>query len=83
LSSRARHLKGCLGGRIILVRVSDRRSSEINIRPFPEVSATRIPVARGEELIFSHDGFGLFFFDGQGISAAPVSYEPTLHVRRL
>ena len=26
------------------------------------------------------DGSELFFFDGQGLSAAPVSYEPTLRV---
>jgi hypothetical protein len=30
--------------------------------------------------VFSRDGSELFFFDGQGLSAAPVTYEPTLRV---
>jgi Tol biopolymer transport system component len=53
---------------------------EINIRPFPAVSRTRIPVGRGASPVFSRDGSELFFFDGQGLSAAPVTYEPTLRV---
>jgi serine/threonine-protein kinase len=64
----------------------DDGTGEINIRPFPAVSRTRIPVGRGSSPVFSRDGSELFFFDGQGIAAAPVSYEPTLRVgapRRL
>jgi dipeptidyl aminopeptidase/acylaminoacyl peptidase len=60
---------------------------EINIRPFPDVSRTRIPVARGQSAVFSRDGKELFFFDGTGgLMAASVAYEPTLRVgtpRRL
>ena len=58
----------------------DDSTGEINIRPFPAVSRTRIPVGRGTSPVFSRDGSELFFFDGQGLSAAPVSYEPTLRV---
>jgi serine/threonine-protein kinase len=58
----------------------DGGTGEINIRPFPAVSRTRIPVARGAAPVFSRDGSELFFFDGQGLSAAPISYEPTLRV---
>jgi hypothetical protein len=54
--------------------------SEINIRPFPAVSRTRIPVGPGSSPVFSRDGTELFFYDGKGIAAADVSYEPTLRV---
>ena len=54
--------------------------AEINLRPFPAVARTRIPVGRGESPVFSRDGSELFFFDGQGIVAAPISYTPTLSV---
>jgi hypothetical protein len=30
--------------------------------------------------VFSRDGTELFFYDGRGIAAADVSYEPTLRV---
>jgi len=53
---------------------------EINLRPFPAVTRTRIPVAHGRMPVFSHDGSELFFYDGQGIVALPISYEPTVHV---
>jgi serine/threonine-protein kinase len=53
---------------------------EISIRPFPVVSRTRIPVGPGRDLVFSRDGSELFFFDGEGLSAAPITYEPTLRV---
>jgi dipeptidyl aminopeptidase/acylaminoacyl peptidase len=61
-------------------------ATEINIRPFPAVSRTRIPVGRGNSPVFSRDGSELFFFDGEGLSAVPITYEPTLRVgapRRL
>jgi Tol biopolymer transport system component len=53
---------------------------EISIRPFPGVSRTRIPVGRGNQPVFSRDGLELFFFDGQGLSAAPITYDPTIRV---
>jgi Tol biopolymer transport system component len=55
---------------------------EINIRPFPALSRTLIPVGTGEFPVFSRDGSELFFFDGSGLTAVPVSYEPTLRVGR-
>ena len=61
-------------------------NSEIDIRPFPAVSRTRIPVGPGNSPVFSRDGSELFFFDGSGLSVAPITYEPTLRVgtpRRL
>jgi hypothetical protein len=30
--------------------------------------------------VFSRDGLELFFFDGQGLSAAPITYDPTIRV---
>jgi DNA-binding winged helix-turn-helix (wHTH) protein/Tol biopolymer transport system component len=59
---------------------ADDSGGEINFRPFPAVSRTRIRLGRGNALVFSRDGSELFFFDGQGLSAAPVTYEPTLRV---
>jgi dipeptidyl aminopeptidase/acylaminoacyl peptidase len=53
---------------------------EIDIRPFPGVSRTRIPVGPGQHSLFSHDGTELFYFDGQGLRAASIAYEPTLRV---
>jgi eukaryotic-like serine/threonine-protein kinase len=53
---------------------------EINIRPFPGVARTRIPVGRGGPPVFSHDGKELFYVAGDSLMAAPVTYEPTLSV---
>jgi serine/threonine-protein kinase len=53
---------------------------EINLRPFPAVARTRIPVGPGRMPVFSHDGSELFFFDGHGIASVPITYEPTLRV---
>ena len=53
---------------------------EINIRPFPAVTRTRIPVGRGESPIFSRDGSELFFFDDESVWSAPITYTPTLRV---
>jgi Tol biopolymer transport system component len=55
-------------------------ASEINIRPFPNVFRTLIPVGAGQSPVFSRDGTQLFFQSGTGISAVPVEYEPTLRV---
>jgi serine/threonine-protein kinase len=55
-------------------------TAEISIRPFPGVSRTRIPVGRGSSPVFARDGSELFFFDGEGFSAAPVTYDPMLRV---
>jgi serine/threonine-protein kinase len=54
--------------------------SEINLRPFPAVTRTRIPVGLGSSPVFSRDGSELYFFDGSGIAVAEISYEPTLRV---
>jgi Tol biopolymer transport system component len=53
---------------------------EVNLRPFPAVARTRIRVGRGRPPVFSRDGSELFFFDGQGLSAVPITYEPTFAV---
>ena len=61
-------------------------TSEVNIRPFPAVSRTRILVGPGHSPVFSRDGSELFFADARGLSVAAVTYEPTLRVampRRL
>jgi serine/threonine-protein kinase len=54
--------------------------AEINIRPFPGVSRTRIPVGTGYGPVFSREGSELFFVNGNTLLAAPVTYEPTLRV---
>jgi Tol biopolymer transport system component len=53
---------------------------EINIRPFPNVSRARTPVGSGRHAVFSPDGSELFYLDGGALSAAPITYEPTLRV---
>jgi serine/threonine-protein kinase len=61
-------------------------NAEINIRPFPGVARTRIPVGRGGGPVFSRDGSELFFVADDALMAAPITYEPTLRVgtpRRL
>jgi len=53
---------------------------EINIRPYPEVTRQRYPVGSGAHPTFSRDGSELFFFDGQGLAAASVAYQPSLRI---
>jgi hypothetical protein len=63
-----------------------RVPSQIDIVPYPGVSRTRIPVGSGQSPVFSRDGSELFYYDGSGLSAVPISYEPILRVgtpRRL
>jgi hypothetical protein len=55
-------------------------TSEINIRPFPDVSRQRYPIASGVTPVFSRDGSELFFSDGSGLSSVSVSYQPTLRI---
>jgi hypothetical protein len=55
-------------------------SAEIDIRPFPDVARQRYPVGPGGHPAFSRDGSELFLFDGQGLSAAPVAYQPSLRI---
>ena len=65
---------------------ASQANPEINIRPFPDAARTRIPVGPGQQPVFSRDGSELFYFDGKGLVAAPIAYEPTLSVgppRRL
>ena len=52
------------------------RDAEVDIRPFPDVRQQRRPVAPGMHPIFSADGSEIFFFDGAGLSVAPVQYSP-------
>jgi dipeptidyl aminopeptidase/acylaminoacyl peptidase len=60
----------------------DDANAEINIRPFPALSRTLIPVGTGGSPVFSRDGSELFFFDGSGLSAVSVTYDPTLRIGR-
>ena len=53
---------------------------EIDIGPLPDVARTRIPVGPGAQPVFSRDGSELLFFNGKGLAAAPVTYQPTLRV---
>jgi hypothetical protein len=59
---------------------------EIRIRPFPALGRTVIPVSPGQFPVFSGNGSELYFFDGEGIAAAAVAFEPGFRVdtpRRL
>ncbi len=49
---------------------------EINIRPFPDVTQQRRPVADGLNPVFSADGSEIFYLDGGGLSSIPVEYSP-------
>ena len=74
------------GAWIAYAGAGGQANSEIDIRPFPAVSRTRIPVGPGESPVFSRDGSELFFFDGSSLLVAPITYETTLRVgppRRL
>jgi serine/threonine-protein kinase len=51
-------------------------SVEIDIRPFPDVRQQRRPVGNGYHPMFSSDGSEIFAFDGEGLTAAPVQYDP-------
>jgi hypothetical protein len=68
------------GTSIALSETPPGGAEEINIRPFPDASRTRIPVGQGTDPVFSRDGSELFYDDRTGIKVAHVSYEPTLHV---
>jgi serine/threonine-protein kinase len=55
-------------------------TAEISIRPYPDVSRRKFPVGPGRAPVFSRDGSELFYLDGEGLWAAPITYEPTLRV---
>jgi hypothetical protein len=50
--------------------------TSVMVRPFPEVGLRSYTVGRGSQPVFSRDGSEIFYFDGQGIAAVPVDYEP-------
>jgi eukaryotic-like serine/threonine-protein kinase len=50
--------------------------SEINIRPFPDVTHQRRPLGTGRHPVFSADGSELFAFDGTQLLVASVRYDP-------
>jgi serine/threonine-protein kinase len=54
----------------------DMTQSEINARPFPDVTHQRRPLGRGSHPVFSADGSELFAFDGTQLSVASVHYDP-------
>jgi serine/threonine-protein kinase len=54
----------------------DTTQSEINIRPFPDVTHQRRPLVMGRHPVFSSDGSELFAFDGIQLSVASVHYDP-------
>jgi hypothetical protein len=54
--------------------------SEISMRPFPDVERQRYPIGTGNGSVFSRDGSELFFFDGMGLSAVPIAYQPNLRI---
>jgi hypothetical protein len=53
---------------------------EINLRPYPNLGRTRIPVGPGTMPVFTRDGSELLVGDNTSISAYPVTYEPTLRI---
>jgi len=50
--------------------------TSILVRPFPDVALRSYTVGPGDQPVFSRDGSELFYFDGAGIAAVPVEYEP-------
>ena len=67
-------------GQWLAYELANGDAPEINIRPFPDVARQRFPVGPGMHPVFSRDGSELFFFDGKGISAAPVAYTPAFRI---
>ncbi len=51
-------------------------TAELNLRPFPDVRQQRRPVGYGFHPVFSRDGSEILAFDGEGLTAAPVQYDP-------
>lgn len=75
-----------VGGWLAYYETLPGAQPEINVRPYPEIGRTRVPVGPGQQPAFSRDGSELFFFDGEGIAVADVAYEPSLRIgtpRRL
>lgn len=50
--------------------------TSVIVRPFPDVALRSYTVAPGSYPVFSRDGSEIFYFDGQGIAAVPVEYDP-------
>jgi Tol biopolymer transport system component len=56
--------------------------TEINVRPYPGIARTLIPVGAGESPVFSSDGTAIFYVNGNMLTAASVNYEPDIRVGR-
>jgi serine/threonine-protein kinase len=54
--------------------------STVTVRPYPDVHRYRIPVDKGRGPVFSGDGSQIFYFSGDGISAASIEYEPSIRI---
>jgi serine/threonine-protein kinase len=50
--------------------------TSVMVRPYPGVALRSYTVAEGGQPFFSRDGSEIFYFDGQGLAAVPVDYEP-------
>jgi eukaryotic-like serine/threonine-protein kinase len=53
---------------------------QLDLRPFPDVQRTRVPVGAGQHPVFSRDGAELFYFYAGGIAAASVELAPNVQV---
>ena len=58
--------------------IEGTNGSTITVRPYPDVRRNRIAVANGRGPVFSGDGSQVFYFSGDGISAASIEYEPSI-----
>ncbi len=63
------------GSWIAYLEFSANSAAEINLRPFPAVSRTRVPVGPGLGPLFSRDGSELFYVVDDVLTAVSVEYD--------
>jgi Tol biopolymer transport system component len=69
------------GNFIVATEVLDG-GNRIIVRPYPDVHKNRIIVDNGRGPVFSADGSQIFYFNGNGISAAAVEYGPDIRIQK-
>ena len=58
--------------------IEGTNGSSITVRPYPDVRRNRISIGSGRGPVFSGDRTQIFYFSGDGISAASIEYEPSI-----
>ena len=61
---------------VAVLQTGSTTESQVDVRPYPDVTQQRRPVGPGLGPVFSPDGSEIFVFDGAGLSSAPMQYSP-------